>query len=360
MKILVNMTILQFKMLVRDKALLIGSLGVAVISMLIFGLVFGGTSAQPLTIGVHDMDNSPASQGLLTALQRDQSMKIITGERQALVEAMKKGDYNAVVVIQSGFGANIGSGQAKIQFYVDETDQINAARSRATVNGIFDAVSKQATGFRPVIAVEEQKVSVRKLRQIDYLTPGMIGVAVMFANMFVGVALIAWRDRNTLKRLSATPLQSWQLILSQVFAHVALSIGQVVAILTLGIVMFNIQFSPEMALPMLVFTVAGAFSIISLGYAVGNFVKKEQSATSVVNLIALPMMFLSGSYFVVSPPDLLKPVVEIMPLTHVNRAFRQIMLNEAGLGSLWVSLAVLVAFGVVLLTISARTFRWSR
>jgi ABC-2 type transport system permease protein len=360
MKILLNMTVLQFKMLVRDKALLIGSLGVAVISMCIFGFVFGGTTTQPLAIGVSDLDNSPASQGLLNSLQRDPGLKITTGQRDALVDAMKKGDYNAVVVIQPGFEANIGSGQAKVQFYVDETDQINAARSRGTVNGIFDAVSKQATGFRPLITVEEQKVSVRKLRQIDYLTPGMIGVAVMFANMFVGVALIAWRDRNTLKRLSATPLQSWQLILSQVFAHVALSIVQVAVILTLGIVLFNIQFSPEMALPILVFTVAGAFSIISLGYAVGNFVKKEQSATSVVNLIALPMMFLSGSYFVVSPPDFLKPLVEVLPLTHVNRAFRQIMLSEAGLGSLWVSLALLVAFGAILLTISARTFRWSR
>lgn len=360
MKILFNMTILQFKMLVRDKALLIGSLGVAVISMAIFGVVFGGNGTQPLAVGVTDLDNSPVSQGLVSALQKDQSVKITTGERAALVEAMKKGEYNAVIVIQPGFGANIGGGQAKVQFYVDETDQINAARSRGTVNGIFDAVSKQATGFRPVIAVEEQKVSVRKLRQIDYLTPGMIGVAVMFANMFVGVALITWRDRNTLKRLSATPLQSWQLILSQVFAHIALSIAQVIVILTLGIALFNIQFAPEMALPMLLFTIAGAFSIISLGYAVGNFVKKEQSATSVVNLIALPMMFLSGSYFVVSPPDFLKPLVEILPLTHLNRAFRQIMLSEAGLGSLWISLALLVGFGVVLLTISARTFRWSK
>lgn len=360
MKILLNMTVLQFKMLLRNKLLLVGSLGVAIISMLIFGLVFGSNTVRPLTIGLVDLDKSQVSQQIVATMKKDVGLAITEGEQQTLLDNMKKGDYDAVVVIQPGFMTGLANAQAKVQLYVEDADMIAAARSRGMINGIFDAVSKQATGYKELVQVEEQKVTVRVLRQIDYLTPGMIGVTIMFGNLFVGVALISWRERNTLKRLSATPLKSWQLIVAQIIAHLTLTVAQVVIILGLGILLFNIQFSASWILPLLIFTLAGAFSMISLGYAIGNFAKKEQSATSLVNLISLPMMFLGGSYFVVSPPDFLKPIVDALPLTHLNHAFRQIMLSDAAFGSLLLNLAVLLAFGIVLLAISIRTFRWSR
>ena len=44
-------------------------------------------------------------------------------------------------------------------------------------------------------------------RQIDWLTPGMAGMMVMWANLAVGATLIAWRERGILKRLAVTPLR---------------------------------------------------------------------------------------------------------------------------------------------------------
>ncbi len=360
MKTLLRMTQLQFKMLLRNRALLVSSLGLAVVSMLIFGTLFGDNASRALAVGVVDLDKSPLSQQVVAAMKQNEGLSVTEGDQSALLDELKNDKRAAVVVLQAGFGAGLPQGQAQVQLFVDQNDLIGSARSRGTINSIFDSVSKNAAGFKDLVQVSEQKVSVRQQRQIDILTPGMLGLTIMFANMFVGVALITWRTRGTLKRLSATPLKAWQLIVSQVISQFALSLAQIVVILGIATTVFNVQIKAEWLPALLVFTAAGAFSIIGLGYVVGNFIHKPEAAQSVVTLIALPMMFLGGSYFPVDPPALLKPLVEILPLTHLNRAFRQIMLNGAGLDTLLVDLAVLLAMGVFLLAFSIRSFKWSR
>ncbi len=361
MNILIRMIGFQFKMLLRDKGLLISSLGIALISMLIFGTVFGNNTAIAIKVGLVDLDKSAVSGQVTAALKQNQAVSVTEGEQTNLVTQLKEGKQAAVVVLQPGFGAGLAKAEAKVQYFADQSDIIGAARAKGTIYGIFDRVSKQAGGFKDLIQVEEQAVTARQFRQIDILTPGMLGLTIMFANMPIGLALITWRQRGTLKRLNATPLKAWQLVISQIIAHLALSLGQAAVILGLGMVIFNVQVRLEW-LPLIgLFTVAGTFSIIALGYVIGNFVPRREAAQQVVTLISLPMMFLGGSYFVTdNVPDFLKPLVDILPLTHLNRAFRGIMLNGAGLDGLLINLVVLLTFGIVLLILSIRTFRWSR
>jgi ABC-2 type transport system permease protein len=360
MKILWGMILIQFKMLLRNRELIISSLGVAIVSMLIFGWLFGTPTSQALRVGVVDNDKSALSTQITGAMKNDKAFAISEGTQDDLVKQMKEGKVAAVVVIEQGFATGLTTGTAKVQLFVDESDVIGATRARATVYGVFDAVSKQATGFKELIQVQEQKISVQALRQIDYLTPGMLGLSIMFANMYVGVALIAWREKGTLKRLSATPLKSWQLIVSQIISQIALSFAQAVVIILIAQFVFNVNYKAEWTPLLSLCIVAGSFSIISLGYCIGNFVNKQQAAQSTVTLIALPMMFLGGSYFVVDPPAFLQPLVNILPLTHLNRALRSVMLNNGGIDTIWVNLVALFAFGLALLVFSARTFRWSR
>lgn len=361
MRVFWNMTRLQFKMILRNKGVMITSIGLAVVSMLIFGTLFGDNTARPLTVGLVDLDKSPVSAQLVAALKNNQAIRVTEGEQATqLVDDLKNGKQAAVVILEPGFGTGLRQANAKVQLYIDDSDLIGAARSRGTINAIFDSVSKQAAGFKDLIQIDEQKVTVRQQRQIDVLTPGMLGMTLMFANMPIGIFLISWRERGTLKRLSATPLKAWQLIGSQIVSQLALSFVQAAVILVIAMTVFGVKVEASWLVAISVFVVAGAFSIISLGYAVGNFVKKQQAAQSLVTMISLPMMFLGGSYFVVDPPAFLKPLVEVLPLTHLNRAFRQIMLNGAGLDSLLLNLSVLLTFGIVLLVLSVCTFQWSK
>ncbi|NWJ97908.1 MAG: ABC transporter permease [Chloroflexi bacterium] len=361
MRVFLKMTRLQFKMVLRNKGVMVSSIGLAVISMLVFGTVFGGDGSQPIGMGLVDLDKSVVSTQLTAALKNNPSLRVTESDQVGqLVDDLKNGKQAAVVVLEPGFGAKLGQAEAKVQLYIDTSDLIGAARSRGTVSAIFDSVSKQAAGFKDLIQVEEQSITVRQQRQIDLLTPGMLGMTLMFANMPIGIFLIGWRERGTLKRLSATPLKAWQLIGSQIVSQLALSFVQAAVILLIAVNLFEVRMEASWLGAISVFVVAGSFSLISLGYAIGNFVKKQQAGQSLVMMVSLPMMLLGGSYFVVEPPSFLKPLVEILPLTHLNRAFRQIMLNGATLDSLWLNLCVLLTFGIVLLVLSIRTFQWSK
>jgi ABC-2 type transport system permease protein len=353
-----KMTVLQFKMLLRDKALIIGSLGLAVVSMLIFGTLFGSDTPQPLSIGVVDLDKSATSAKMIAALKQNDAIKLVDGEQTAQVDELKKGNRAAVVILEPGFETGLANADAKVQIYIDDSNLINSARTRGLIYGIFDGFNKQATAFKPIISVQEQAVTARQLRSIDFLTPGMLGMTIMFANMFVGVALINWRERGTLKRLSATPLKAWQLMGAQIISQFVLSLAQAALILGIGAAVFNVQVKLEWLPLIFLFVIVGTFSLMSLGYVIANFVQKREAAQNIVMLVSLPMMFLAGSYFPVNPDGFLKILVDVLPLTHLNRALREIMLNESSFSSLAVNLGVLVAFGVVLMAFSVRTFRW--
>ncbi|HKB49425.1 MAG TPA: hypothetical protein VKC57_17085, partial [Ktedonobacterales bacterium] len=57
------------KMLVRNRTLLITSLGLAVISMLVFGWLFGANGASRLALGVVNEDAAPTAQQFVAQLK---------------------------------------------------------------------------------------------------------------------------------------------------------------------------------------------------------------------------------------------------------------------------------------------------
>lgn len=359
MQTLLRMTLLQFKMLLRNRALLASSLGLAVVSMLVFGFAFGNNDNAGGALGLADLDHTASSARVIAGFKANPTVAVTTADEATLIADLEKDKYSAVVTLEPGFEAGLLSNTARVRLYIDNANLLNAGRMRALITAVFGQIGKQARGFQDPITVEEQQVSVRQRRQIDFLTPGMIGVTIMFANMFVGIALMTWRERGTLKRLSATPLRSWQLIGSQIISQLLLSFVQVGIILLLATLLFQVQVDLAWLPGMAVLVAAGTFSIVALGYVVANFVQRREAAQTVVTLVTLPMMFLAGSYFPVSVPAFAQPLVNVLPLTQLNSAIRQIMLNDAGVGSVLPNLLTLFATGVLLLALSIRTFRWS-
>ncbi|GCE25278.1 hypothetical protein KDA_07620 [Dictyobacter alpinus] len=359
MKNLFVMTFYQFKIVLRNRTLLVASLGIAIISMLIFGFLFKNTGTEPLKVGIVDQDQSATSAQIVTALKKDASLQISEGTRQALLDGVKNGELSALIILQKGFGSKLKTGGARALLYIDKSDLIGSARSKGSINGVFDAISKQTVGYKDLIKVDEQQISTQQLRTIDYLTPGMIGMTTMYANIYVGIALTTWRMNGVLKRLNATPLKAWQLIMAQILSQFLLSFLQAAIILAIAVTVFQVHITIAMLPGIAIAVLSGSFSIISLGYAVGNFVSRPNATQAVATLIALPMMFLGGSYFPVSPSGWLSIIVEIAPLTHLNRALHQIILNSAALPAIIPELGILLFTGLLLLFLSISTFRWS-
>jgi ABC-2 type transport system permease protein len=286
------------------------------------------------------------------------SLKVSTGSDDAELQALRSGDRDAVIVIESSFGSNLAQGHATLQVYFDQSNPATQAAARMAVQSIVAGINEQASGRPSPVTLDEQAVSVHHLRQIDWLTPGMLGMLLMYANLSVGAALVTWRKQGTLRRLAATPLRSSVLIGSQATARLLLSLAQGAVLIAVAALLFKVQvIGSWLALGLIV--ALGALVMLALGFVIGSFARNQEVATSLTFLISFPMTFLGASYFPTnSAPAFLAPIIHILPLSYLNDALRQVINNGADLAALRTDALALVVWMVAALLLAFRAFRW--
>jgi len=101
-------------MLLRQRALLITSLGLAIISMLVFGFLFGSGGNTKIVLGVVDEDHSRTSAQVVSQLQNSNSFKVYTGLSDEEQQALKDGNRDAIIVLGPGFEQQLGQGKAHL------------------------------------------------------------------------------------------------------------------------------------------------------------------------------------------------------------------------------------------------------
>jgi len=162
-----------------------------------------------------------------------------------------------------------------------------------------------------------------------------------------------------MKRLAATPLRPSALIGSQILARLLLSLGQGVILLAVAIFVFKVQIIGSW-MALLATTTLGALAMLAIGFVIGSFARTAEVADAISMLISFPMMFLGGSYFPTSSaPAFLAPLINVLPLSYLNDALRQIINNGASLASVQTDLLVLAGWLVAALLLSVRAFRWA-
>lgn len=356
------------RMLARNRVLILTSLGLALISILVFGAVLDGESSQRLALGVANEDGSALSTQLVSQLKASPSLVVSVGSEAAEVQALRSGQRDAVIVLPAGFGAALaadqGSGagqasQAHIEVFYGAGNPITQTVARMAVQSIATGLDQQLTHRPPAIVLDEQAVSVHQQRPIDWLTPGQLGMMLVWANLGVGGVLVGWRQTGLMRRLAATPLRPGALIGAQVGARLLISLAQAAVLIGVAMAVFQVQVVGSwLALGLAV--ALGSLTMLALGFAIGGFARTPDAAQAIMFLISFPMMFLGGAYFPTdSAPALIQPLVQAMPLTYLNDALRQIMNNGASLAGVQSDLLVLAAWLVGALILSVRAFRWA-
>jgi ABC-2 type transport system permease protein len=354
----IHMLVASITILRRNTVLILSSLGLGLISILAFGWLFGSGGGIHLALGIANEDTSPISTQMVHNLQGQQGLTISTGTKQAELSSLQNGQRDVVLVLPPSFGQDLNAGQATIQVYYNQSDPTTLGYARSAVTSIVSGLNQQLTGRPMPVLLSEQAVSVHRQAEVDFLTPGMLGVMLMWANLAVGMVLVSWRKQGIMKRLAATPLRSGTLISAQMVARLFLSIAQAAILLAVAMLLFKVQvYGTWGALALVI--VVGATAMMAIGFIVGSFARSEDAAQSLVFLISFPMMFLGGSYFsVAGAPAFLQPVINFLPLTHLNDALRQIINNGASLAAIQSDLLVLLAWTVIGLFLATRAFRW--
>jgi len=362
MRSLIALTIANIRSFVRDRAALFWTLAFPLIFVVLFGLIFSGP-AVTVKLAFVDLDNTPQSQQLEQAFASIKGVTVTTTDHDSAMSLMQTGKVSGVVEAPAGYGAAVTAATsspsappATVTVYTDPSQSSQTAIVQQVVNAVLGEVN--LGGRPPTVVASVTTVQTQDLNGISYLVPSILGMAIMQLGVFSAIPLVADREKNILKRLSATPLHRWQLVGSNVVMRVLIAIAQTIIIIGTGVYFFGLQTTGNLALAA-VFVLVGSLAFISLGYVIASFAPSEDAANGMVSIVQFPLMFLSGTFFVIdqmAPP--LQAVARFMPLTYLSDALRQIMVNGAAFSPLWVCFVVLAGWTVVCFGISARFFRW--
>lgn len=209
---------------------------------------------------------------------------------------------------------------------------------------------------------EFRKVAVEgaPVRYIDWLVPGILGMNMMFSCLYgVGYVVVRYRKNGFLKRLYATPLRAVEFLGAQIVSRLLLILVVTVAVY-LGTDFF-IGFRMEGGYAALfVAAMLGAISMISLALVVAARIASEELANGLLNIIAWPMVLLSGVWFSLEGTHpLLQQAAKLLPLTQMLDAARAIMLDGAGFREVVGPLAALTVMSLLFLGLGAALFKWS-
>jgi ABC-2 type transport system permease protein len=194
---------------------------------------------------------------------------------------------------------------------------------------------------------------------IDYLLPGIIGMALMMACMTNNaVSITTDRDKGIYRRLSLTPLKRQTLLTGHVIVRYLVGLASTILLMVIGITVFKAHVGGNYFLFWLVLTL-GALAFVTIGFIISAFVKNTQSAQALSMAVLFPLMFLGCCFWPLDVmPSFLRPLCEALPTFRMNTALRMITVEGAGFSVIWQDLLVIVGWLVACSIVAVRFFKW--
>ena len=193
----------------------------------------------------------------------------------------------------------------------------------------------------------------------DVLLAGLFGYGA--ANTAFGglaITLVIRREAGILKRLRSTPLPPWAYISAVLLSTLMVFAFQAVGLLVLGNFAFGAS-TPANWLGFAGAIVLGVACFAGLGLGAVALIRSAEGVSAVVNVIVLPMAFLSGSFGPTREfPPFLQAIADVLPLTYFLDIVNGVYLGGESLFADPKALGIVAAWGIAGLAVALRRFTW--
>ncbi len=341
MNALTQLVLMRLRMLMRQPEVLFWTFIFPLVTSLVLGLAFRNDTLGPVRVAVAE---GPGAQALVERLRDVPELSAELASEASARRRLARGQLALVLL------------PGDVPEALVDPSQPEGRSARLLVSQAL-AVAVEAP---PSTAFKATPVSEPGNRYVDFLIPGLLGMSLMSNSLWVVAgSLVSMRGGRLLKRLAATPMRRTHFFLSFMLARSVFALVEVAFFCAFARWLFSVpMFGSYVTLTLV--GLAGALCFSSVGVLVAMRARSEEAMGGLVNLVSLPMMFLSGVFFASDNfPAWLQPVIGFLPLTAINDSLRNIMLEGAGLASLGMPMLVLAAWTVLPLVLALRLFRWT-
>lgn len=192
-------------------------------------------------------------------------------------------------------------------------------------------------------------------RRVDFFAPGMLALAIL-STAFTGQAIATGYDRRygALKRLGATPLPRWGLIVAKTASVLSIEVVQVALLVVIAVAL---GWSPHPAFASTaLLLVLGTAAFSGLGLFLAGVLRAE-ATLAVANLLFL-LLLLAGDVMVPLSrfPDAVAGPLRLLPITALSDGLRTVIQQGASLP--WGDALTLAVWAAVAIAAAGLTFRW--
>jgi ABC-2 type transport system permease protein len=393
----------ELQVLFRDR----GQLAVLFLMPIMFASVIGSTGGggtPELSVYLVNQDTGPHSAQIVDILSEIEALDI--EELDTVDEADRQvadGQALAAIIIPSGFSQAVDSFErTRVRVIVDPAQQ----QYGSIITGIMGAVVTPAIyqgeirhGIRTIMAdspafdqadpqilgaVEAQTMGVvmtqlAKMFENPFITVKgldlegvetrnlssaysyyMPSYAVMFAFFIVGTiagTILTEREQGTFRRLLASPVHRGSLIGGKMLAYMIVVGLQVLLVLVVGRVFFNIPLGSS-PVGLVLLTLALALASTSLGMLVASVTRTRSQAEGVSFVIAIVLGAVGGSIIALPDKGFLHVLSQFTPHSHAIEGYLKLMNWGAGVVDVLPQVGLLAAIGLAFFLLAIWQFRF--
>jgi ABC-2 type transport system permease protein len=176
-----------------------------------------------------------------------------------------------------------------------------------------------------------QQLSAASTGGVDlktFIYPGILCIAVMFTAMFSAASIVWDREFGFMREMMVAPIRRSSIVIGKCLGGATVASFQGVILICLAGAV-HVPYDPLLILGVFGLQLLLAFSITAFGVMVAARIKQMQAFMGVMQMIVMPMFFISGALFPVSNlPGWLAVLNRIDPLTYAVDPMRRLVFNH--------------------------------
>jgi ABC-2 type transport system permease protein len=191
----------------------------------------------------------------------------------------------------------------------------------------------------------------------NVFTPGLMIMMAIFGTGFAGFTVIGQLREGVIERLRVTPVNRLALMIGMISVSLLNLLVQTLLLLGIGLLL---GFRPDGAglLLLVALVLIGGLMMGSCSYAVALLVKNEGSLAAAVNLVALPLLLLSGIMLPLTlAPTILRNIAKANPFAYSVEAARALVAGHFGDVSIPKAFLILGVLAVIALFWATNSIR---
>jgi len=351
-----NIAVKEFMHMRRDPTTLVMALVIPMVQLILFGFALNFDVRHIETVVV-DMDKSAASREYIERVQATQYIDVVgyLSSPELAVQALVRSDAHVAIIIPPDFSRRFGTSQPpSVRVLVDGSDIMAATNALSAFESPPNLAGASPANLRFNVLFNPD------IRTQIFTIPALVCVLMqMITVTLTSFSLVREREQGTLEQLMVSPVGRLGLMLGKVAPYSVLAMGELVCVLVMGCLVFDVPFVGSFLL-LMVLAVPFIIAALAMGLFISTVAQNQAQAMQLSMLTTLPSILLSGY---IAPRETLPTPLYLLgnlfPVTHFIQISRGIVVRGATFADLVPSVAWLVFLAVGLIAASTARFRKS-